>query len=46
MLIELVSLNLNRRYDLMQPVASYRPASRANQKAETERICQCTYTVH
>ena len=45
MLIEIVCLNLNRRDTLQQPVATYRPASRANQKAETKRIHQCTYTV-
>ncbi len=45
MLIEIVCMNLNRRDTLQQPVATYRPACRANQKAETKRIHQCTYTV-
>ena len=44
MLIKQVCLNLNRLDTWQQPVPAYRPASRVNQKAETKRVQQCTYT--
>ena len=43
--IKLVCLNLNRRDTRQQPVPASRPASRANQKAGSKRIYQCTYPV-